>query len=176
MSDMQKHLENQLSHLCEICRVIDFKSYVIQASLSPPPEKGVHLGYLDDIIGRASFCEFCALLISCARRINNGEDVPTTFYGQRVKVQLAPEFFCMVDNLELDDRDVPDKVDINRLRIDFQPAIFSYFSKLRFQLYKEAEVPGFGRLIHSAVDPIRLKGWLHQCEETHGDGCHAPVV
>src|SRR4051794_12485601 len=104
MSDLDHETSKAttLSHLCETCRSIDFKSHFIDIGgsddeLKPPQEsrpQSSKLGYIDDIIEKSSSCEFCALLISCARRLNDGQDPPTEEGGVRVKAALDQQFLC----------------------------------------------------------------------------------
>lgn len=171
-----------MDHLCETCRGIDFKSYFIkieQTADSPEEheealKRNSKLGYLDDIIKRSSSCEFCRLLVSCARRLNNGQDPPTSQEGDRVEVGLDQQFFCSVDKVDLEE-ELAKKLEISRLTINFEPAIFGFFSKIRFQIYKEgSDTPGFGRLVGSSVNLEQLKSWLNTCEKHHGADCHTP--
>ncbi|KAK0117160.1 hypothetical protein ONS96_012994 [Cadophora gregata f. sp. sojae] len=170
-----------LPHLCETCRVIDFKSFFIKtkdAHVSQEPEEQAKeiakLGYLEDIISRSSKCEFCSLLISCARRLNDGKDPPTSQGRNRVEVELDQQFLCTVGPLDWEGQQVQ-KLDVSRLIVNFEPAIFGFFSKIRFQIHKEDnDIPGFGRLMSSSIDSEQLKSWLHTCQEHHGADCHAP--
>ncbi|KAH9220801.1 heterokaryon incompatibility protein-domain-containing protein [Leptodontidium sp. 2 PMI_412] len=183
MSDLnlETSTEATLSHLCETCRGIDFKTYFIDITASEDEPKlpkqsrpeSSKLGYLDDIIEKSSSCEFCSLLVSCARRLNNGQDPPTTQEGVRVTAELDRQFLCSADDVDFEGQVVG--MEINRCIINFQPAIFGFFSKIRFQIHKEGgEVPGFGRLMGSSIDPEKLKSWLHTCEDSHGADCNSP--
>ncbi|KAG4442823.1 hypothetical protein IFR05_001704 [Cadophora sp. M221] len=175
----ETNAEATLSHLCETCRGIDFKAFFIEIGGRTPTQpkqsrpESSKLGFLDDIIDRSSSCEFCSLLISCARRLNNGQDPPTMQGGVRVTAELDRQFLCSADNVDFEGEEVG--MEINRCIINFKPAIFGYFSKIRFQIHKEgSEVPGFGRLMGSSIDPEKLKSWLHTCEGSHGDDCNSP--
>ena len=185
MSDPKDAPSNEatLSHLCETCRSIDFKSYFIELADSEDESESTtgnpqnsKLGYLDDIIAKTSSCEFCALLISCARRLNNGQDPPTEQGGDRVEVELERQFLCTSDGVDFEGETVK-KMDISRCTVKLDPYIFGYFSKIRFQIHKEdSGVPGFGRLMESSINPKQLRTWLDTCEESHGADCNAPVV
>ena len=127
---------NLLAHLCDTCRGIDFRSYFIKIENSPDspqepedgPKENAKLGYLDEIIERSSTCEFCDLLVSCARRLNDGEDPPTSKEGDRVEVELDEQFLCTADQVDLDGQLVK-KLDVSRLIINFEPAILeNHFS------------------------------------------------
>ncbi|KAH7356999.1 heterokaryon incompatibility protein-domain-containing protein [Rhexocercosporidium sp. MPI-PUGE-AT-0058] len=184
MSDLGQETSQAtpLSHLCETCRSIDFKSHFIDVGgsddeLKPPgasrPLRS-KLGYLDDIIDKSSSCELCALLIACARRLNDGQDPPTEQGGARVEAELDQQFLCTADDVDFEGK-VVGKMEVYRCLVNFQPAIFGFFSKIRFQIHKEGSgTPGFGRLMDSSIDPKQLKDWLHTCEESHGADCNAP--
>lgn len=97
--------------------------------------------------------------------MNDGKIPPIKFDGKRVKVMMHRNFLCRI----------LDGFAVHRATLEFEPAIFGYFSQVRLQLSTpKQETPGFGRQIKPVIDISRLKGWLDECEVKHGAKCHAP--
>ncbi|KUJ13158.1 HET-domain-containing protein [Mollisia scopiformis] len=167
----RKPSKSEFPKLCKTCRNIDFKKYLIydDETSVEATKAAIKLGYLDDLIQRSSSCPLCALIVDCAKRRNDGEQPPVVYKKKRVKVSTCRKFICRVYG-EGDQSAI-----VQRMVLEFEPAIFGYFSHIRFQLSTpNEEVSGFGRQMKPIIDMARLKGWLSDCEVRHGNQCHAP--
>ncbi|CZR52871.1 uncharacterized protein PAC_02748 [Phialocephala subalpina] len=131
----------QQPNLCKICRAIDSKAYLIHDNERYRSEEGdqaIDLGYLDKLIQRSSSCPLCALLLDCAKRINDGKTPPVKHEGKRVRVSMHRNFLCKIF----------DGPAVHRAVLEFEPAFFGYFSQARLQISTPSEeVPGFGRFL-----------------------------
>lgn len=182
-------------HLCTVCRSIDFKALLFQFPKSlgenddSSSDKAVDLGFLDELTRRSRSCQFCALVLDGATRINEGKEPPTTdeSKGERVKCFLRKYYFCSLYDT-LHEGKHRKEVDVNRLVVYLDPYPDSgKYSKwmqwwgIQFQPYMEPapsveglyDLTGFGRVMKPLVDVQGLRNWLRQCEDLHGKACHA---
>ncbi|ERF70896.1 hypothetical protein EPUS_02418 [Endocarpon pusillum Z07020] len=174
-------------YLCETCSSIDFEAILFE-KLSKnfthaSKSKEVDLGFLDDLIRRSPSCQFCALALEAATRINFGEVPPTTKEGQRVKCLIKGDFFCsLYDAIHRGQAGC--SVDVNRLVVHLDPQPYPELQRreIMSQPYaglmagsdKRDDLTGSGRLVGDQVDAKTLKNWLRQCEDRHGKKCSTP--
>ena len=168
------------------CGVRSASPSSVEISIRQLPES-LPLGHLEDLIRPSSSCQFCALIVDAATKINGGNELPTitasfSFEGKPVEC-FRKSFFCTLRDATYEGK-ARRHVNIHRLNVDLDCFDEGYWKYrfINFQPYGE-DIPGvdevndftgMGRFMTASADVQRLRGWVHQCEDLHGDDCHIP--
>lgn len=122
--------------------------------------------------------------------------IPLTWFAEPIECHLAPSFFCSheVDDLGTDEEEqvVPEKpleepLTVSRLMVTLSPSPWTTFSSkdaVTLQAIWDYDQPaetadtvspkGSGRALGPLTELSMVRGWLHKCEEDHGDDCAHP--